>query len=68
MDLNIIGGKLWITTTTRRANQHQGQHTCDEKSIKVLGQWFYFWSQTKILFVESKPVEMSNDYDSSNLD
>ncbi len=41
--------------------------TCDEKSIKVLGQWFYFWSQTKILFVESKPVEMSNDYDSPNL-
>jgi hypothetical protein len=31
----------------------------DKKSIKVLGQWFYFWSQTKILFVESKPVEMA---------
>ena len=37
------------------------------QSIKVLVQWFYFWSQTKILFVESKPVEMSNDYDSPNL-
>ncbi len=41
--------------------------TYDKKSIKVLGQWFYFWSQTKILFVESKPVEMSNEDDSSNL-
>jgi len=24
MDLNIIGEKLWIITTTRRANKHQG--------------------------------------------
>ena len=40
----------------------------DKNSIKFLGQWFYFWSQTKILFVKSKPVGMSNDYDSSNLD
>ncbi len=64
MDLNSIGGKiLWTTTTTRtrRANQHQTPGIIDDKkSIKVLGQWFYFWSQTKILFVESKPVEMSN--------
>ncbi len=30
----------------------------------VLGQWFHLWSETKILilFVESKPVEMSNEY------
>ena len=39
----------------------------DKKSSKVLSQWFYSWLRTKILFVESKPVEMSNEYDSSNL-
>jgi hypothetical protein len=32
----------------------------DKKSSKVLSQWFYLWLRTKILFVESKPIEMSN--------
>ena len=66
MDLNIIGGKLWITTTTRRANQHQGQHVTRRVS-KFLASDFISGLKIKILFVESKPVEMSNDYDSSNL-
>jgi hypothetical protein len=54
--------------------QNQSLHgiICDKKSSKVLSQWFYHRTQTKLLFVENQPklivLDFYYDYDSPNLD